>query len=220
MHFSSTYYIEGIRVKPKTGQTCTANIRLGSSSWQNPVNRYDIDGDGLVTTEDYTILQEWLDEYGETTLIPVRPESSPYLDVNGDGIASEADLVLLSNFLNNGQHIDYSEETECFSYSALDIHREIMVPKYGMTAKDVAVYVEALPFENYRVYKRSFANQTMWKSLMTANAGTRDSFVFIEQSLFAPIAPIQLNLQNESNIAERVRLYLATNSEILPSRST
>ena len=70
------------------------------SDWQNPSNRFDVSGDGLVTTRDLLILIDNLIRDGSHSL-PLVADVPPYLDVNGDGRLSPNDLLSVINELNS-----------------------------------------------------------------------------------------------------------------------
>ncbi len=69
------------------------------SGWQNPTNRYDVTGEGVVNTRDLLVLINHL-LLGEAGPLPLVAEAPPYLDVNGDGQLSPNDLLNVINELN------------------------------------------------------------------------------------------------------------------------
>jgi hypothetical protein len=185
---SSSYYIEGITVKPRVTQACIPNIRLGSSVWQNPVNRYDVIGNGLfgqdrVGINDYNALQDWLDENGEQDLPPEKPAHALWLDVNGDGRADNNDLIALADFLNDGAHEDTTPET-CFPVNGFSVERDLITPRAGITAREVGTKVGAQPYTDYRVFRRNFSTQALFEVTYTTVADVKDSLVFVHRDLF------------------------------------
>lgn len=214
---SSAYFIEGITVKSRETSVCVPRIRLGSSIWQNPTNRYDVDNDGFVTLEDYRLLQRWLDQHGEGELPAVKTDSAPYVDVDGDGSATNNDLILLSRWITRGQHEDFTAE-ECFPTTTWDIYRDLIVPRVGITIREVGVLVKAHPYTDYRAFNRDFRTNVMTEVNPTDLAKVKDSLVFIHRDLFTPLSIYAGGCKYESGIVGRLRSYLASAPEILPSR--
>ncbi len=70
-----------------------------TSTWQNPVNKYDVNGDGNVYPLDVLIIINRL-LAGELGPLPPTPVVPPYLDVSGDGNLTPLDVLQVINYLN------------------------------------------------------------------------------------------------------------------------
>jgi parallel beta-helix repeat protein len=70
-----------------------------TSSWQNPNNKYDVNGDGSVFAIDALIIINRI-LAGMSGPLPPTPVVPPYLDVSGDGNLSPLDVLQVINFLN------------------------------------------------------------------------------------------------------------------------
>ncbi len=72
------------------------------NSWQNPVNRYDVSGDGKVTTFDLITLLRRLATHGAQALPPPGPGFFPplFYDVSGDNRLTVTDSILMLRRLN------------------------------------------------------------------------------------------------------------------------
>jgi hypothetical protein len=94
-----------------------------TTNWRNPDNQYDVNDDGCITQTDIDTLKNWLDTHGtsftsafssaydydypvlqyDQTLRVNKPTNEPFVDVNGDGSATQADLdALTSQFQQQG----------------------------------------------------------------------------------------------------------------------
>lgn len=225
---SNAYFIEGISVRSREIRSCIPNIRVGSSVWQNPTNRYDVIADSLDDTgvlgeakvgpADYAALQNWLEENGEHELPPVRPSDAPYLDVNGDGWVTYEDLIMLSRYINEGQHESFDEE-DCFAGTGLSIVRDLITPETGLMVREVGIRVNAHPYTDFRPYRRNFHTNRLTEVSPTALADVKDSLVFIHNDLFQPLSVFAKGCSLESGIVGRLQAYFANSSEILPARS-
>jgi hypothetical protein len=72
------------------------------ASWQNPVNRHDVNGNGNVTPLDALLVINYINAHPGNSSLPAAPHvPPPYLDVNGDGICSALDVLLVINDLNS-----------------------------------------------------------------------------------------------------------------------
>ncbi len=67
------------------------------TSWQNPINRWDVDSSGLVTARDALVVINSLRTGGARALTGDPPDSAPYryVDVNGDGRLTARDALLV-----------------------------------------------------------------------------------------------------------------------------
>lgn len=75
---------------------------LVPASWQNRANPIDVDGDGVFTSDDEWLLVHDLETNGERELPPPTSIDGPppFLDVNGDGAVSYADVeAMYSKFV-------------------------------------------------------------------------------------------------------------------------
>ncbi|MCY2986753.1 MAG: Ig-like domain-containing protein [Planctomycetota bacterium] len=78
----------------------TATVQgVGEPSYQNPVNRFDVDGDGQVAARDVLILVNYINLNGMGP-IPGGTLVSAYLDVVADGSVTAQDVLGLVNALN------------------------------------------------------------------------------------------------------------------------
>jgi hypothetical protein len=77
-----------------------------ASGWQNPVNPFDVNGDGYVTPQDVLLLINEINRGGgEGPLAPRTPEQpgAPYfLDVLGNGYLTPNDVLQVINYINRG----------------------------------------------------------------------------------------------------------------------
>ena len=85
-------FVEVIRIDPFNGLTCESKAILGNSRWQNPTNRFDVNGDGVVDESDYNALLAWIGQFGQGALPALKPDTDPWVDVNGDGVVGYKDL--------------------------------------------------------------------------------------------------------------------------------
>jgi len=70
--------------------------------WQNPVNRWDVDGDGNVAPLDVLTLINDINTHGSRSL-PTRPSGPvpPFFDVDGDGSLTPSDVLTVINYINS-----------------------------------------------------------------------------------------------------------------------
>jgi hypothetical protein len=81
-------------------QLLAADIAITGSPWQNADNARDVNNDGQVTPLDAFVLVYDLTNNGPCSLPTApAPPDEPYLDVDGDGSLSEADLNLVIDYL-------------------------------------------------------------------------------------------------------------------------
>ena len=69
--------------------------------WQNPVNKFDVNNDGYVTAADRLALVN-LQNTGSIESFKTTTAQAPYYDVNGDTEFSPADLLLITQCLDQG----------------------------------------------------------------------------------------------------------------------
>lgn len=66
------------------------------STWQNPTNRFDVNGDGMVSPLDALLIINNLNAHG-SRLLTVADVTPPYFDVSGDGSVSPIDVLQVIN---------------------------------------------------------------------------------------------------------------------------
>ncbi|EMI54063.1 peptidase domain protein [Rhodopirellula sallentina SM41] len=83
----------------------TVNVTFNQSSYQNPVERYDVSADGFVTAVDALRILNLINARGSNTTafsVSELTTSPPdYYDVNGDGFISTVDVLQVINELND-----------------------------------------------------------------------------------------------------------------------
>lgn len=85
------------------GEVEDYSIRIGTSEWQNPADRYDVNRDGIGATplDALLVINELTTPVSSDPdtgrLNTPRPTNSPYYDVNGDGFVSPLDALLVIN---------------------------------------------------------------------------------------------------------------------------
>jgi RHS repeat-associated protein len=78
----------------------------GASGWRNPVNPYDINGDGFLTAQDVLSLINEINRGGDGPVLPrtaEQPGLPLFLDPSGDGNLTPNDVLQVINFINRGQ---------------------------------------------------------------------------------------------------------------------
>jgi Tol biopolymer transport system component len=76
-------------------------VEYVGARWQNPVNPYDVNGDGSVTAMDVLAISNYINANPDRTLLPSAPETPPpFYDVNGDDYCTAADALALINEIN------------------------------------------------------------------------------------------------------------------------
>jgi len=175
-------FVEAILVTPRGGETCIANVSLGTSKWQNPFNRFDVTNSGDVTQNDYDTLVDFIRANGTGRLPPGKLKSQPYVDVSGDGFVTTRDLGQLAEFLNSGKVVDASAES-CYSVNSYDIHRDLYDPAVIQTAKDVAIRIGATPTAQFHVFLRDIRTQEMTEIQMSDPIRNKHSVCFISVDL-------------------------------------
>jgi hypothetical protein len=93
----------GLQPNDSTGVTqfVIQQVAVASPSWQNPVNKFDVNNDGFISGLDALLLIDALRTQGPGPLLgtPTVPPDF-YYDVNGDGSLSPLDLLLEVQYLN------------------------------------------------------------------------------------------------------------------------
>ena len=98
------------------------------SPWQNQANKYDVNGDGLVSGIDALFVINHL-LLGESEELPAAVTVPPYLDVTGDGNLSPLDALQVINYLNTLSTVS--------SQSALASPATAVASPVAATASDV-----------------------------------------------------------------------------------
>lgn len=93
----------------------------GVQDWQNPVNRFDVDGDGTVTPSDVLMLINEIN-FGNRGRLPIRTAEQPgaawFPDVNGDGSLIPLDVLMVVHHLNQSAAIDDRGEGHAASFAS------------------------------------------------------------------------------------------------------
>lgn len=93
----------------------------GVQDWQNPVNRFDVDGDGTVTPSDVLMLINEIN-FGNRGRLPIRTAEQPgaawFPDVNGDGSLIPLDVLMVVHHLNHSAAIDDRGEGHAASFAS------------------------------------------------------------------------------------------------------
>lgn len=78
-------------------------VPINSLPWHNPVDKYDVDGNGSILSLDAVIVINWLNEY-RTGDLPTAGSffgsPPPYVDVSGDNRLTPEDAIIEINKLN------------------------------------------------------------------------------------------------------------------------
>lgn len=77
-------------------------FRSSTSIWQNPQNRFDVNGNRQVTAMDVLLIINEINQYGSRNLAEANFQAPPYIDVSGDGSCSALDALLVINHINSG----------------------------------------------------------------------------------------------------------------------
>lgn len=181
-YVGKTTFVEIIRVDPRTAPTCIQNTRLGSSDWQNPRNRFDVIGDGVVDQSDLNVLLTYHKLLGDAALSKKRPSNMPYLDVNGDGNISSADIRQLSMYLDNYKVIDTTPEA-CYHVNDFLIHTDIIHPSDATTIIAAAAKKNILPRANYTPYIFSRRTLEFNKMEWDNELKNKDTIIYIHNDL-------------------------------------
>lgn len=74
---------------------------LDQNPWQNALNRYDVDGDGIVTPRDVLICVNWLNSQLDNGGSLSESGAPYYYDVSGDGQLTALDVLHIANQLES-----------------------------------------------------------------------------------------------------------------------
>ena len=88
------------------GEVEDYKVTITGNPWQNPVNRFDVSGDSVVSPVDVLLVINYLNDQSNDLsqrLPAVRPPEQPYLDVDGNGFVTPSDALGVINHLN-AQH--------------------------------------------------------------------------------------------------------------------
>ncbi|ADB18360.1 YD repeat protein [Pirellula staleyi DSM 6068] len=89
-------------------------------SWQNQVNRLDVNDDGEVTDVDALLVINFLNANPGSTTLPEPPVNPPppppYYDVSGNGVVTPLDALTIVNYLNAGGSISESRLITSYQY--------------------------------------------------------------------------------------------------------
>lgn len=180
-------FVEVIRVDPFEGVTCEAKVILGNSRWQNPNDRFDINGDGVIDEIDYGVLLQWIGQYGQGVLPALKPDADPWVDVNGDGVVDDKDLQQLANYLAGVR--DESDST-CHRVSDFRIERDLLDPAQIIdcttvpTVRAAACHKNIIPTASYTPYFNLCTGllETTWDAVIK----TKDSIIYVHNDLLIP----------------------------------
>jgi hypothetical protein len=87
------------------GEVEDYQVAIVANPWQNPVNRFDVSGEGVVSPLDVLLVINWINdpENDLTQRLPaVKPADQPFVDVNGSGFVEQngLDALAVVNYLN------------------------------------------------------------------------------------------------------------------------
>ncbi|MFT5524191.1 MAG: VCBS repeat-containing protein, partial [Pirellulaceae bacterium] len=72
-----------------------------ATPWRNPVNPWDVDGNGSVSPTDALLVVNDVNSHGVGRPVPLDAAAiAPFLDINGDSFVNATDVIQLTNFLN------------------------------------------------------------------------------------------------------------------------
>jgi uncharacterized repeat protein (TIGR01451 family) len=89
---------DAVRLQQTAAPEGEAGFR--SARYTNPVDSFDVNGDGVRTPGDLLLMINDQNAAGPRALPPRVIDAAPYLDVNGDGRASTLDIIMALNALN------------------------------------------------------------------------------------------------------------------------
>jgi hypothetical protein len=87
-------------VLDSAGRTATATVSIEvNPSWQNPINPFDVNRDGVVSPLDALIVINFINSFGAINLSAVSTAGHHPVDVSGDLFVSALDALLVVNWL-------------------------------------------------------------------------------------------------------------------------
>ena len=211
-----TTYVEVIQITPLISSFSLSNVILGVSRWQNPGNRFDVLGDGVVDINDYNAIINYITAHGSGPLPRNRSVNQPYVDVNGDGSINSQDATQLLSYLQNNKVID-TTPTKNYDISDFKIQRDLVDPATVSTVKDVAACKNIFPTGGYLVFLRDLSTNDLTAIDYSAAVSSRDSLVFVSKQVIVPVHPYTPGCYNESCVFRLIKARIAQ-SEILPIR--
>ena len=87
-------------------------VTITGNPWQNPVNRFDVSGDNVISPVDVLLVINYLNDPSNDPsqrLPAVRPLDQPFLDVDGSGFVTPSDALAVINHLNSLQQTSGGE---------------------------------------------------------------------------------------------------------------
>jgi hypothetical protein len=173
---------------PVTGQhviTLTAGQAIGdvafgvsttASPWQNPSNRYDVNGDGFIGPIDVLQIINHLNANGPHLLS--NEPTPPYYDVDGNGAVTAIDALNVINRLNSGS----GDEGESM---ASPISATSIVPgaegEASRQAVNFALPLQVVPFHDPVPPASIAPTRSQWQAVTERNPRHRGSGVSIRQ---------------------------------------
>jgi len=198
-------FVEVIRVDPFEGLTCEPRAILGNSRWQNPINRFDVNGDGVVDESDYNTLLTWIGQHGPGTLPALKPSSDPWVDITGNGAVDNGDLQQLYNYLTGSR--DESNLT-CYRVSDFRIERDLLDPAQIIncntqpTVRAAACHKNIIPTANYTPYFKCGTGllETTWDAVVK----TKDIILYVHNDLLIPRNPYFAGCSDTPRVLNRI----------------
>ncbi len=93
-------------------------LTVVASGWQNPVDPWDVSGEGEVTPLDVLVVINYINAHPGSAVLPSPPASPPpFYDVTGDGHVMADDALVAINYLNT--HAAASAEGEAVGLAPL-----------------------------------------------------------------------------------------------------
>jgi hypothetical protein len=130
------------------------------TSWQNPVNRYDVDNNGSTQPLDVLMLVNHVNLHAGNPMLPSWPTlPTHYLDVNDDGAVTAQDVLMVIGFLNaGGTHSGEAEgELSRRPYWNPDWQTPTVLPEWnGAHEKNASMPAGRIPEETRGTTTRDF----------------------------------------------------------------
>jgi VCBS repeat-containing protein len=163
------------------------------SPWQNPVYRFDVTDDGLVTVDDFFVVKNYLTVHSPGPL-PNVADAYPYYDINGDFQATDEDLQLIADFLGVDPEGEQNGEDDSGGFEFTESQKTVE-KTYPLEAGDrVALVIDSAdgveelnatllgPGEGYSV---SYAQQGEWLEVRATISTSGDYTIRVAN--FAPV---------------------------------